>query len=154
MYSRVGMYDRAFAWTSLWMLDAAPPDAPVRYVIYLTAAVSWSHWSYYREGWLKRLDIALSSSLFVYHVHLAWTLQHTRALLMGLASTLVFAANTCALKCRARERLRPNVYNLLPHGLFRLYAYWMVRLVHEGTVDSMVERTLLYWATLLLVYHS
>ena len=146
------MYDRAFAWTSLWMLDAAPSDSPVRYVIYCAALVSWMHWTWYSEGWLKRLDVALASSLFVYHVYLAWESYHVRALLMALASTLVFALNTCILKCRTRDRLRPHVYNLLPHGLFRLYAYWMVRMVHEGSVDNMVERTLLYWASLILLY--
>lgn len=148
------MYDRAFAWTSLWMLDAAPSDSSVRYAIYCTALVSWMHWTWYREGWLKRLDIALSSCLFAYHVYLAWTSYHVRALLMGLASTIAFATNAFLLTCRARDRLRPRVYNLVPHGLFRMYAYWMVRMVHEGSVDTMVDRTLLYWASLILLYYS
>lgn len=148
------MYDDAFAWSSLWILHASwiIELQPIRLILVVLTAVSFAHWTWYREGVLKNLDMCISSSVFVYHVALAIQRHHKAALVAAFVSMAAFWINTLVLRCRARDLVKPRAVHLIPHGTFRLFAYWMLLYVHECPISSMVEMTIFYWSTLYLLW--
>jgi hypothetical protein len=144
-------YDRAMAWSSLYILIPAMHTRmpALSAVMIVTTLLSIRHWlDFDRITWHKA-DCNVSSIVFVLHGVLMWyrTLVNyhvTVCFALASASCFIFGNGM-----RNKALLHYRAVQLLPHASFRFFAFWFVMFVHRQPWSWTL--TVIYWLSILIL---
>ena len=144
-------YDRAMAWSSLYILiPAMHTHMPtLSAAMILATMLSIQHWLVYNSTTWHKADRNASSIVFVFHGFLMLYRK-----LVNIKVTFCFAlASASCFKfgkgVRNKAMLQYKAVQLLPHASFRFFAFWFVMFVH-GQPWSWTLTTI-YWLSIIIL---
>ena len=141
-------YDRTMAYSSLYILiPTYYASNHAQFIMIIQTIFSILHWKYYSNKFFHNTDIYLSSYIFAYHLLLLYSIEIYYKKLSILFSLLTAIAFYYKKGYRERAIVDYKIIYVLPHTIFRYFAFWFVMSVYEK--DFNISFSLLYWLNII-----